>query len=175
MLRPPDPPLSDGVITLRPFEDSDVDTIYDACQDPEIQRFIPVPRPYRRDDAVAYVRRTQRQWADGSKAAFAIVDANDPTTVLGAINVAISGSVGNSGYWITPAARGRGIATRALRLLTGWALGELGLGVVLLEIRPDNDRSIRVAQACGYHYAGRLDVNTATGKKGGLIFTRMAV
>jgi RimJ/RimL family protein N-acetyltransferase len=174
MLHPPDPPLADGVILLRPFEDRDVDAIYAACQDPEIQRFIPVPRPYRREDAVAYVERTKRQWSDGSKAAFAIVDAQDPSLLLGAINVAISGAVGNSGYWVAPRARGRGIARRALGLLTDWGLGKLGLGLILLEIRPENQRSIRVAEACGYHRSGRIDVNTETGKKGGLIFTRMA-
>ncbi len=174
MLEPPDPPLTDGVIVLRPFVPGDADAIYRACQDPEIQRFIPVPRPYRREDAEAYVERTQRQWADGSKAAFAIADAADPDVVLGAINVAISGAVGNSGYWVAPTARGRSVARRALRLLTEWALGPLGLGVVLLEIRPENERSIRVAEACGYHRAGRIDVNTETGKKGGLIYTRLA-
>ena len=43
----PDPPLSDGVVTLRTFGPDDADQIFAACQDPIIQRYIPVPRPYR--------------------------------------------------------------------------------------------------------------------------------
>lgn len=173
-LHPPDPPLTDGVIVLRPFTDADVEQIWSACQDPQIQRFIPVPRPYERADAEAYVRRTQRQWAEGTKAAFAIADADDPTVLLGAINVAINGAVGNSGYWVIPTGRGRGIASRALRLLTDWAFSSLGLGVILLEIRPENAASIAVARRAGYHHAGEIDVNLHTGEKDGLIFSRLA-
>ncbi len=50
----------------------------------------------------------------------------------------------------------------------------MGLGVVILEIREENTSSISVAEAAGFHRAGRLDVNTATGKRGGLIFSRLA-
>lgn len=173
-LTPPDPPLTDGVVLLRPWVDGDVEQIFAACQDPAIQKFIPIPKPYTRADAEAYVARTKRQWADGSKAAFAIVDPKDDTVLLGAINVAIFDTVGNSGYWVSPAARHRGVATSALRLLTEWALHHLELGVVILEIRPDNDASLRVAASVGFHESGHLAVNTDMGKKGGLLLTRLA-
>lgn len=172
-LLPPDPPLGDGVIRLRPLVPGDVDALTRSGNDPEVQRFIPVPRPYRRADGEAYVARTIREWAEGTKAAFAIVEGTDDELV-GVINVALSGAVGNSGYWVAPGARGRGVARRALTLVTEWAFSALGLGVILLEIRPENAGSRRVAEAAGYHEAGRIDVNTATGKKGGLIYTRLA-
>ena len=38
--------------------DTDVDAIYDACQDPDIQRYTTVPSPYGRQDAVGFVRRS---------------------------------------------------------------------------------------------------------------------
>jgi RimJ/RimL family protein N-acetyltransferase len=173
-LLPPDPPLDDEVVRLRPWTDDDVDQLVAACQDTEIQRFIPIPRPYGRDEAEAYVARTRRQWQDGSTAAFAIVDPDDPARVLGAINVAVSGPVGNSGYWVTPEARGRGVARRALRLVTAWAFEQFGLGVVLLEIRPQNAPSIAVAVSAGFHESGAIDVNTVTGEQHGLIFSRLA-
>lgn len=34
----PEPPLGDGVVTLRGFESSDVGTLVEICQDPEIPR-----------------------------------------------------------------------------------------------------------------------------------------
>ena len=173
-LVPPDPALTDGVVSLRPFGEADIEQILAACRDEEIQRFLPIPRPYERSDAEAYVARTKRQWAEGWKAAFAIVPAEDPERVLGAINLAIAESVANSGYWVAPDARGLGVATRALHLLSTWAMETVGLGVILLEIRPENEASIAVARAAGFHEAGRLDVNIETGKTGGLIFSRLA-
>lgn len=174
-LESPDPPLSDDVIRLRPLVEQDIGPIAAACQDERIQRFIPVPRPYHRADAAAYVARTAREWVEGTKAAFAIVAVDDPTgELLGVINLAIAGSAGNSGYWVAPGCRGLGLARRALELVTSWAFATLGLGVVILEIREENTSSISVAEAAGFHRAGRLDVNTATGKRGGLIFSRLA-
>jgi RimJ/RimL family protein N-acetyltransferase len=49
----------------------------------------------------------------------------------------------------------------------------LELAVILLEINEHNTASMEVAQAVGYHKAGRIDVNTETGKRGGLIFSRL--
>ena len=37
----------------------------------------------------------------------------DDTRLLGAINVAVVGAAGNSGYWVAPAARGHQVARRA--------------------------------------------------------------
>ncbi len=173
-VHPPTPALTDGVVTLRPWRADDLDQLVAACQDPAIARFIPIPVPYTVADGRAYLERTSREWASGAKAAFAIVAADDDTRLLGAINVAIVGAAGNSGYWVAPAARGHQVARRALRLLTDWAFAELDLGVIILEIRAENPASMAVAIACDYREAGRLDVNLATGTKGGLIFSRLA-
>jgi RimJ/RimL family protein N-acetyltransferase len=174
MLQPPDPPLTDGVVVLRPFTTDDVPQIDAACQDLAIQQFIPIPRPYRTADAVAYVERTQRQWREGVKAAFAITGHDDPTHLLGAVNLAISGPCGNAAYWIVPGERRSGTATRALELVTDWALGTVGLGVVILEIHRANAASIRVAERAGFHLAGQLEVNVETGERNHLIFSRLA-
>ena len=48
MLRHPDPPLSDGVITLRAKGRDDVDTLLAIFQDPEVSRWTRVPSPYTR-------------------------------------------------------------------------------------------------------------------------------
>src|SRR5689334_22602954 len=51
----PDPPLDDGAVLLRAWRDSDVEAMTAACQDPAIRRFIAIPWPYDRSDAVAYI------------------------------------------------------------------------------------------------------------------------
>lgn len=172
---PPDPALTDGVIMLRPWLDSDIDQVNIACQDPDISRFIPIPRPYGRSDAEDYVARTRRQWREGTKAAFAITDASAPTVVFGAVNLAVAGRTGNAAYWIAAGARRRGIAERALRLLVSWAFDALGLGVVILEIHPENVASQHVANAAGFNAAGHLEMNTDNGPRDHLIYSRLAV
>ena len=61
-----------------------------------------------------------------------------------------------AGYIVAPAARGRGIAVRALRLLTDWSLQELGLERVELRIEVENEPSIRVAERAGFVREGVL-------------------
>lgn len=60
------------------------------------------------------------------------------------------------GYWVAADARGRGICTRALRLLSRYALGELGLQRLELITDPDNTASQRVAEKVGFRREGVL-------------------
>ncbi len=54
------------------------------------------------------------------------------------------------GYWVKREARGRGVATRALRLLSRWAVAELGAARLQLVTEPENDASQRVAEKAGF-------------------------
>lgn len=171
----PDPPLGDGVVSLRRWRDEDLDQLAAACADHEIQRFLNVPSPYGRADAVAYVARTRDEWTAGTKAAFAVVDADGPDHVLGAINLAVFGPSGHAGYWVAPGVRGEGVARRALELVTTWAFDALDLAIVVLEIRADNAASLAVARAAGFREAGHFELSGADGAPagGGLLFRRL--
>ncbi len=59
---------------------------------------------------------------------------------------------GEIGYWTSPWARRQGVATRALQLLSGWALDPQGLGLRRLELyaEPVNLASQEVARRAGY-------------------------
>jgi RimJ/RimL family protein N-acetyltransferase len=148
----PDPPLSDGVVTLRGFESSDVRAIVEICQDPEIPRWTLVPSPYTADDARAYLARVAEGLAAGTRAAFAIVDAGDGRMLGTVALVAIDRALGCAeiGYTLAAAARGRGAASRAVRLLAGWAFGALGLGRLELRIDERNLASRAVAVRTGF-------------------------
>jgi [ribosomal protein S5]-alanine N-acetyltransferase len=63
---------------------------------------------------------------------------------------------GEIGYLVVEEARGQGTAGRALRLVTDWALGDLGLARVELLIDVENAPSIRVAERAGYRREGVL-------------------
>lgn len=58
------------------------------------------------------------------------------------------------GYWIDERVGGRGLMTKAVALATDFCLNELGLHRIEINIRPENDRSRRVAEKCGYQEEG---------------------
>jgi RimJ/RimL family protein N-acetyltransferase len=152
------PTLRDGDLVLRPKRPDDVDAITAACQDPEIPRWTFVPSPYTRADAEAFLARSAEEEAAGRSANFLVVAASDDR-LLGSFSVMEidrEAGYGEIGYWMAAEARGRGIATCALRLLAGWARGELGL--TRLEVLPhkDNLASRRVAEKAGFTDTGEL-------------------
>ena len=141
---------------LRPFTDADVPAIARACADPEVARFIPhIPRPYTEDDARAYVKLTTDLQEDGTRLPFAIEEA-ETGELLGAIDVRL-GDEGSIGYWIGPWARNRGVATRALTLLSQWAIDEGGVRRLLLMTHPENVASQRVAEKAGFRRIGAMN------------------
>ena len=116
-LAPPNPPLTDGVVTLRAFRAEDAPDIAAACQDPAIQRWIPIiPRPYTEADARRFILMTLQAWHDGTSCEFAIVDAGD-NRFLGAVGVHLGRNLRRHaiGYWVAPAAR-----RRTIRAIPAW-------------------------------------------------------
>lgn len=64
--------------------------------------------------------------------------------------------IGELAYVIAPGARGRGIASDAVALLSRWAFDQLHLERLQLSIHPGNEASKRVAAKAGYEYEGTL-------------------
>lgn len=152
------PDLRDEVVRLRLPVQRDVDAITDACQDPEIPRFTRVTSPYGRDDALEYVSRTKSAWHDGTSAGFVIADAGDDT-LLGSIGVMRfddTRTVAEVGYWVARGVRRHGVATRSVRLVSDWALRDLGIARLELMTRVENVASQRVAERAGFTREGVL-------------------
>ncbi len=146
--------LHDSEIVLREWRLEDVDAVAAACSDPEIPRWIPwVPVPYTREHAEVYVRQCLE--AGDGRYPFAIADAASDGAV-GSIDLGLNthGYRGHVGYWVAEPARGRGVCTRALRVLSRWALEELELQRVELITDPANIASQRVAEKVGYRREG---------------------
>jgi RimJ/RimL family protein N-acetyltransferase len=145
--------LRDGDLLLRPWTEADVPALVDACNDPEIPRWIPViPQPYTAEDAFRFVRG---EWRANPGHQFAVTD-ND--VVVGSIGMSVNEELrnGHIGYWCARDARGRGVTTRALRTLCRWGFADLGLGRLELITDPDNLASQRVAENVGFRREGLL-------------------
>jgi RimJ/RimL family protein N-acetyltransferase len=145
----------EGVV-LRPPRLADADDVTAACQDPGIQRYIPViPVPYTREDAVHYLTEGVAAIRAGGGAGLVVADP-DTDRVIGSIglhHISRSDGLAEVGYWVAPWARGQGVATAATVALTAWAYQQ-GLHRVELLTEEDNWPSQRVALAAGFRYEG---------------------
>jgi RimJ/RimL family protein N-acetyltransferase len=156
-LRPPQPPLTDGVVALRPLGEQDAPAVERALEDAEIGRWFDNSRVSVQD----VVARSAGRWETSEAAEFAIVDGG---RCVGSIWLHIGrNSRATVGYWLLPEARGKGFVSRALLLVTGWAFAELGMERIGLLADPQNAASIRVAERAGFKREGVLrswaDVN----------------
>ena len=138
------------------WRDDDAPALIAACNDPEIVRWLPaIPSPYGEAEAREYLEQCRLNWDLGQAFNFAIVD--EPGELLGSIAMrALRFKVGHIGYWIAPWARRRRAATRAVVLLSQWALGNLEMERISLLTFPGNVASEGVAAAAGYTREGVL-------------------
>ncbi|WP_433501070.1 GNAT family N-acetyltransferase [Sphaerimonospora sp. CA-214678] len=147
--------VSAGPIVLRLPAEGDADAVTRACSDPEIARFIPlIPSPYTRSEALEWITVvTPDAWKAGG-AHFVIADRTTGE-MLGAIGLRPPNRYGDGevGYWLAPRARGRGVATTALRALAGWAFAH-GLARMTLRAEVENIASQSVARRGGFALEG---------------------
>jgi ribosomal-protein-serine acetyltransferase len=82
----------------------------------------------------------------------------DDVLVGGTMFVSFDTGVGKCeiGCWLEPAGTGRGLMTRAVRLLVDWAITRRGLYRVEWHCRPDNTASVNVAKRLGMRHEGTL-------------------
>ncbi|MCB0882107.1 MAG: GNAT family N-acetyltransferase [Thermoleophilia bacterium] len=163
-LIPPDPPLSDDALALRVPSDAFLADVAEACSDPEIARWTTVPDPYTEADGRAFLALVDRDWAEGNAATFMFA-RHGAARLDGMVSLSfVADGIGVVGYWTAPWARGEGLATRALVLITGWGLGAAGLARIDLATLLGNRGSERVAQKAGY--AGGQVVPRAVEQRG---------
>jgi RimJ/RimL family protein N-acetyltransferase len=156
-LAPPDPPLADDQIRLEPLTQAHVPAFVELIQEEEIQRFTLVPSSADEAFVKSWLRRYEEGWHDGSRAGFAANDHAGRFLAFAAIvDLDLEAREGEIGYLTAPAARGRGVAVRAVRLLTDWSFERLGLERLELHIDAANGASERVAERAGYRRDGVL-------------------
>jgi RimJ/RimL family protein N-acetyltransferase len=123
--------------------------------DADVLRFTRVPEPPPPDFARRWLDRYVAAREDGSAEAFAAVDPDGRFVGLAlAPEIDREAREVELGYIVHPAARGRGLATEMLRLLTRWAFDDLGAHRIELVINVENVASERVAERCGYTREG---------------------
>jgi len=142
-------------ISLVPFGDEHVAGLQATWLDPDVLKFTSTPDPTPAD----WITTWRAQFDGETKVSWAIVDSELPAP--GFVGYAVAFGIDREaaelelGYATSPWARGRGVATTTLQLLTRWALDE-GMQRLSLLIVPENVSSQHVAQKCGYSFEGVL-------------------
>ena len=148
--------LVDGDVALRAWRDADIPALAAFGLDADNVRFGGAPPGSREAEAADYLQAMERMRADGRGVSFAVVDAAGDR-VLGCCDLRLPmPQVGEVGYLLAPEARGRGVMSRAVRLLVAWAFADLRLARVQAFASPDNAASIALLERLGFTREGVL-------------------
>lgn len=144
--------LRDELVALRAWRLEDAAAIVECIDgDAEISRWLDqVPQPYTAADARVFINGIGEQ-------AFAVTDAGSGR-LLGSIGIGWNDrhDVGEIGYWVRADARGRGVVTRALTIVSRFAFEREGAARLQLRADVVNTGSRRAAEKAGFRLEGVL-------------------
>ncbi|WP_369218497.1 GNAT family N-acetyltransferase [Streptomyces flavofungini] len=144
-----------GGLVIRPWLPADAPGVYEAFQDPALQRW-----HARVADSVSeargWIEEWRAAWTGERDAYWAIADAGTDVLVgrIALKLMALADGQAEVAYWTVPAARGRGIAPSAVEVLSRWAFEDVGLHRLELTHAVANEASCRVASKSGFRPEG---------------------
>lgn len=132
-----------GCYRLRRWRPSDAEQVFQACQDPEIQRWTTVPVPYLKEHANGFLTSAV------DAPLFAVTAHGDD--VLGSFGlVEVEDDRAEVGCWVAPWARRLGVGEVAGRALASWALRTTELTTLEWIADAANGTSLRLAKRIGF-------------------------
>ncbi|MGI5447326.1 GNAT family N-acetyltransferase [Streptomyces sp. CA-243310] len=154
--------LSGEGLVLRDWTEADLDAMPGLFDHPDIAYWTPIVSPFDAAAARARLDRARQLRAEGTTILLAItVDGDAP---LGEVMLRRAPEGTEIGYAIGPSHRGRGLASRAVRMMSAYAFDQLGTEQVILELEAENGASVAVATKAGFRL---LDVPLITGEEKG--------
>jgi RimJ/RimL family protein N-acetyltransferase len=155
------PTLTYGTLTLRPSRESDIESIYQACQDPLISHFTTVPANYTLEHAQSFVRQLDPEGLQNKREIRFIIESSQGATpglagVISFHSPNFNNKVAEIGYWIAKEYRGKSIGTTAVKVLTNFGFETMGWNRIEAMIDHDNEASKKVVTRAGYEHEGLL-------------------
>jgi len=146
-------------IRIRPFQREDAFALYESVRESMEQL-----RPWMPWCHSQYAISEAEEWIDKQRTAFdtsdeyhfAIISGSEFAGVCGLNGVRRVNRLANLGYWVRTSFTGRGIATRATRLLADWAFQNTDLNRLEILVAIRNHASLRVAAKAGAVWEGVL-------------------
>ncbi|MDP2290050.1 MAG: GNAT family N-acetyltransferase [Actinomycetota bacterium] len=176
-LRYPIPDLTDGSTLLRAWTLDDLACVEEASSDPRIPESTSVPAPYSEAAGRGFIERQWSRLENGEGLSLALASPSTQAAIgLVVLTLRPQAGVAGIGYWVVPSARGDGHAARATRLLSDWALAEVGLARVEAWVESDNVASQHVLRTAGFECEGTLRsfLAFANRRADAMVFSRVA-
>lgn len=155
----PGPELGDGVVLLRPLGAGDATTKAGWGRDADIVRWTGVPAGDTPASAQRYIAEAEKSRGAGHSIALGIVEVRS-ARLVGSCELRRpeprDPELGEITILLSPEARGRGLATRALALLVDWGVRDLELKRIQAVVHPENARSIAMFERLGFEREGLL-------------------
>jgi RimJ/RimL family protein N-acetyltransferase len=142
-------------IRLEPLDERWLADVASLVADPGVRRFTRIPEPPPDGFARTWIASYEAGRKDNTREGFAAIGTAEEFLGLG-LAPQINNAEGELelGYIVALSARGRGVATEILRLLTRWAFSDPRVLRSYLIIHLENHASHRVAERCGYRREG---------------------
>jgi RimJ/RimL family protein N-acetyltransferase len=145
----------DATTALTAFVVADAPALVAAVADPEIRRWLPLPRPYPVELAEHWVTAgTESTRVSGTGLVRCIRVDGALAGCIDVKRVDWRARTAEVGYWLAPGFRGRGLASAAVRTLSSWLLDIHSFERVELRIATRNTASARVASRAGFVHEG---------------------
>ncbi|KUM68766.1 GNAT family N-acetyltransferase [Streptomyces curacoi] len=149
--------LATGRLLLRTVGPQDTNAVYEAAQDPDIQRWTTIPSPYLREHAESFTEQlVPDSWANGSMFTWGLF-LPEGEELVGMLGLTMrSLSVAEIGFWGTKEHRGNGYITEAVLTASRWAFVHLSIDRVEWRAEVGNEPSRAVAERAGFTLEGTL-------------------
>ena len=142
-------------IWLEPLDGRHLDDVRALVADPDVLHYTRIPEPPPDDFAQSWIAAYEAARKHGTREGFAAITGGGEFVGIGlAPTIERKDREIELGYIVPAWARGRGVASEILRLLTVWAFDDVGAMRAYLVIDVENRASERVAERCGYAREG---------------------
>jgi [ribosomal protein S5]-alanine N-acetyltransferase len=140
---------------LRPCSSKDEQSILKHANDKHIYKYtLKIPHPYKLKHARQWIKHCKKLEKQKKKAEFIFAIDVDGSAVGIMSLTNLESHKAEIGYWIGKEYWGRGIVTKAVRLITKFGFNELKLKRIYANIFSNNKASARVLQKNGYKREG---------------------
>ncbi|MFG2604227.1 GNAT family N-acetyltransferase [Streptomyces sp. NPDC048514] len=153
--------LTTGRLELRTVGPADTGAVYEAAQDPDIQRWTTVPSPYLPEHARSFTEQLVPDgWSQGSMFTFGVFPTGvfpDGGGLAGMLGLTMH-SLGTAeiGFWAAKEHRGHGYVTEATTTACRWIFTEIGVDRIEWRAEVGNHASRAVAERAGFTLEGTL-------------------